>query len=143
MTDLVVFILKYAFLAFIYLFLFWLLLLIGKDLRMGGGAKVTVPRRRARLVLKSGPGIDEPLSFVVKDEITIGRDTRNTVPLGDEAASDEHARIYFTDTGHFVIVDLGSTNGTFIDNQIVVGPTLLQNGSTIKIGRSLMVFMER
>ena len=144
MIDLLIFFLKYAFLVFIYIFLFWLLLLVAKDLRQSSGKRPAPPaHRRARLILKSGPGIDEPRSFVVKDEISIGRGGRNLVPLDDEAASDEHAGIYVADNGRFVIVDLGSTNGTFVDNKIVAGPTPLQNGSTIKIGRSLMVFMER
>lgn len=143
MIDLIIFILKYAFLAFIYIFLFWLLLLIGKDLRKGNAIKPAAPRRRARLILQSGPGVEEPRSFAVRDDFTIGRGERNTVFLDDEAASDEHARIYFTDSGRFVIEDLGSTNGTFIDNQIAVGPTPLRTGSAIKIGRSLMVFTEK
>lgn len=136
MIDLTIFILKYAFLAFIYLFLFWLLRLIAKDLRLKSAGQTG---QHAKLTLEQSPGLTRPRQFPIKDQITIGRNSRNTVVLDDEAVSAFHARIYL-ENGRFVLEDLGSTNGTFVANQIVVGPTALRSGATIKIGRSRLVF---
>jgi hypothetical protein len=68
----------------------------------------------------------------------LGRSGDVDVPLDDAGVSRRHAEIHLTDTGALVI-DLGSTNGTFVDGERV-GSAQLHDGSTITVGRSRLVF---
>ena len=68
----------------------------------------------------------------------LGRSGDVDVPLDDAGVSRRHAEIHVTD-GRYRVVDLGSTNGTFVDGErIATGE--LRDGSTITVGRSRLVF---
>jgi hypothetical protein len=68
----------------------------------------------------------------------LGRAGDVDVPLDDAGVSRRHAEVHVTD-GRFRVVDLGSTNGTFIDGERVTTGEL-RDGSTITVGRSRLVF---
>jgi pSer/pThr/pTyr-binding forkhead associated (FHA) protein len=71
--------------------------------------------------------------------ITLGRAHDSTIVLDDDYASSRHARIYPDQSaGAWVVEDTGSTNGTFLDNMRLTGPTPLQPGSAIRIGRTVI-----
>jgi len=145
MIDLIVFFLKYAFLGFIYLFLFWLLRLISKDLKdkpQQRSNKENRSKKRAGLVLEESPGLIVPIHFSVAGEITIGRSPRNNIRIDDDAASYFHAKI-FADNGSFLLEDMGSTNGTFVNGEMVKEPLQLQSGFQVTIGRSKFLFTEK
>lgn len=143
MVDLTIFILKYTFLGFIYIFLFWLLRLVAKDIRVGSSTALETKRTvtRANLVLEESPGLTKPRHIPVSDGLTIGRGSRNKIILEDDSVSHSHARIFVQD-GFYMIEDTGSTNGTFVNNQIIAEPKPLEPGSSIKIGRSRFLFTE-
>lgn len=92
-----------------------------------------------QLVMRSGPtpGKAYPLS---KAEIYIGRDVSNDIAINDAEISRKHARL--TQQGDsFVVEDLGSTNGTFVDAQRLMGPHVLRPGELIMFGENVgMVF---
>jgi hypothetical protein len=92
-----------------------------------------------QLVMRSGPtpGKTYPLS---KTEIYIGRDISNDIAINDTEISRKHARL--TQQGDtFVVEDLGSTNGTFVDAQRLMGPHVLRPGELIMFGENVgMVF---
>jgi len=92
-----------------------------------------------QLVMRSGPtpGKTYPLS---KSEIYIGRDITNDISVNDAEISRKHARLTLQgDT--FVVEDLGSTNGTFVDAQRLMGPHVLRAGELIMFGENIgMVF---
>ena len=67
--------------------------------------------------------------------ITIGRAAGNTLVIEDDYASSHHARLYPEPDG-WVIEDLGSTNGTFIDGAPLKGAVLLPVGVPVTIGHS-------
>jgi diguanylate cyclase (GGDEF)-like protein len=69
----------------------------------------------------------------------IGRSTKSSLPLDQESVSRHHARIGF-DGRRYSIEDLGSTNGTFV-NDDRVQKQALRDGDQIKIGRSILKFM--
>lgn len=76
-------------------------------------------------------GTDE---VVVLEEITtIGRAQGNTVTLGDDMVSRNHALIRRENDG-YVLVDLGSANGTFVNGRPISSPTTLNDGDEIKFG---------
>ncbi|MGD9676621.1 MAG: FHA domain-containing protein [Candidatus Bipolaricaulia bacterium] len=72
-------------------------------------------------------------------DVKIGRETTNLVSIDDERSSREHAKIRFAD-GVYTIIDLGSSNGTLVNDQPVMAPTRLNDGDTIKIGSTVLTF---
>ncbi|MFF4650269.1 FHA domain-containing protein [Streptomyces sp. NPDC001380] len=70
--------------------------------------------------------------------ITLGRAHDSTIVLDDDYASSRHARIYPDQGGQWVVEDLGSTNGTYLDRQRLTAPTPLQPGTPIRIGRTVI-----
>ena len=69
--------------------------------------------------------------------ITIGRAADSTIVLDDDFVSTNHARL--TPSGNqWVVEDLGSTNGTWIDREKVNAPTVLRPRVTLRIGRTSM-----
>jgi HD-GYP domain-containing protein (c-di-GMP phosphodiesterase class II)/pSer/pThr/pTyr-binding forkhead associated (FHA) protein len=80
---------------------------------------------------------DVPREHVLKNgRTTIGRKSENDIPIVDEAASRLHAEIVFdAEAGTLTLTDLGSTNGTFLNQDRVVEPTRLQVNDQIRIGQ--------
>jgi serine/threonine protein kinase len=76
--------------------------------------------------------------FILGEEFVIGRS--GDLKLGDARVSRRHARIV-RQQGSYVLEDLGSANGTFLDEEKVTAPARLQSGSTIRIGPFEMRFV--
>jgi len=74
-------------------------------------------------------------------EITIGREDDNVIHVALETISRRHARV-FVRNGARYIEDLGSTNGTFINEQEISRATRLQNGDLIRCGSAVFKFIE-
>lgn len=80
--------------------------------------------------------VDGPSSgtrfFIEKAELVIGRDDRCDVVIPDRQVSRQHASITLRDDG-YILKDLGSKNGTFVNGREVDGPHALQDGDEIQI----------
>ena len=70
-------------------------------------------------------------------QVTIGRANDATLVLSDDYASSRHARLYPQD-GQWIVEDLGSTNGTYLDRQKVSRPTPVPPGVPIRIGKTVL-----
>jgi Inner membrane component of T3SS, cytoplasmic domain len=70
-------------------------------------------------------------------QITIGRADDATLVLSDDYASTRHARLFPQD-GQWLVEDLGSTNGTYLDRQKVTQPTPVPVGVPIRIGKTVL-----
>jgi two-component system alkaline phosphatase synthesis response regulator PhoP len=77
----------------------------------------------------------------LSDRLTIGRDEANDIQLSDPSVSKHHAVVRLL-TGHPVIEDIGSRNGTFINDE-QVRTALLHDGDTLKLGKSTLRFVKR
>ena len=102
---------------------------------MGGISPV-----RPTITIVKGPMSGE--TFVLdSDDITLGRDPKNSVFLNDMTVSRHHAHIDLSSMPqrYATIEDLGSLNGTWVDGAIV-NKAVLKDGSTIQIGTFRMVF---
>jgi hypothetical protein len=71
------------------------------------------------------------------EQITIGRADDATLVLSDDYASTRHARL-FPQNGQWLVEDLGSTNGTYLDRQKVTAPTPVPIGVPIRIGKTVL-----
>ncbi len=93
-----------------------------------------------RLVMRTGPnpGKSFPLT---KDELSIGRDISNDIVINDAEISRHHAQLYMQ-AGGFVLEDNGSTNGTFVNGQRLMGPHLLRPGEMVLLGENISLIFE-
>jgi len=73
-------------------------------------------------------------------DVTVGRDQANTIVLDMDNVSRRHARFYVVDDACFV-EDLGSTNGTFINDADISRATALKNGDLVKVGGAIFKFI--
>ena len=99
----------------------------------GGGIGADATTENAtRLVITSGAkaGAEFPLG---RDEITIGRSSDSAIIIRDDYTSTHHARLMLWN-GRWMIQDLDSTNGTFLNGSRVTVPTPIPLGATVKVG---------
>ena len=92
--------------------------------------------RGAKLLVTEGAlaGTVIPLGTV---DITIGRAADSTVVVDDDYASSRHTRVFNVD-GVWMVEDLGSTNGTWIDRTRITSPTALPAGVALRVGRTTL-----
>jgi len=93
-----------------------------------------------QLIMRSGP--TPGAAFTLEgDQITIGRDSVNEVVINDAEISRRHARLTFQG-GKYVLEDLGSTNGTFVNGQRLAGPRVLKPGEVVSFGEQIVMVFE-
>jgi hypothetical protein len=156
MSALTLTIIRLAFLGLLWVFVFAALGVLRSDLRAptmsGRGAVRQAPARRPDPQARSrGRGGRAPRKLVVTQgslvgtsvplgdqPITIGRAPDSTIVLDDDYVSHRHARIAVDAQGRWIVEDLGSTNGTYLDRQRITGPTPAANGVPIRIGKTVV-----
>ncbi len=142
--------LKFGFLAVLYVFLAWVALSSFFDLRRGPAA--SAPRTpdatgmyaatdslldleeefEPRLVVDRAGGHEPGTAYDLGTGATLGRGDVE-IQLDDPFASSHHARI--SRQGRAVVIeDLGSTNGTYLNDEPLTGPQPLHDGDRIRIG---------
>jgi Inner membrane component of T3SS, cytoplasmic domain len=161
MTALTLTLIRLGFLAVLWLFVIAAVGVVRTDLLGNSGSALS--RRQARKQRQSRPKPPQPArpprpprqrsapqqllvtagalagtSLGLADQqITIGRANDATLVLNDDYASTRHARLFPQD-GQWVVEDLGSTNGTYLDRQKVTQPTPVPVGVPIRIGKTVM-----
>ena len=84
--------------------------------------------------LQVTPSVGEPFELIIGNTATIGRTSDNTICLhGSPLVSRQHALLRCHDGYRYQLIDLGSRNGTFVDDQRVVMPTTLSEGARIRL----------
>lgn len=93
-----------------------------------------------QLVMHSGPtpGKIFPMEGEV---ITIGREAGNAIIINDAEVSRKHTQFVFQG-GKYIVTDLGSTNGTFVNGQRLTGQHILQPGEIISLGEQINLLFE-
>lgn len=142
MFNLVLLILKLFFLALLYLFLVSAIVIIYRDLFSASATEEASTPYSACLKGIKGPQDLVGKTFLLTDETVIGRSSAADVILEDPAASHRHARI-FTQGSHYFLEDLGSTNGTFVEDTKIAKSVRLKSDDKIRIGHTILQFAEK
>jgi pSer/pThr/pTyr-binding forkhead associated (FHA) protein len=94
-------------------------------------------RNSAREVVVTVGNLAGTIITLADQQITIGRAADATLVLTDDYASTRHARL-FPQNGEWIVEDLGSTNGTYLDRQKVTQPMPVPVGVPIRIGKTVL-----
>src|SRR5207245_3752760 len=96
-------------------------------------------RRAPRLVVERAPGHEPGMIYDLDGSIVLGRGETAEIRLEDPFASARHARIY--EQGDILVIeDLGSTNGTYLNEELLQTPRPLHLGDRVRIGDSEFTF---
>ena len=152
--------LKFAFLIVLYLFLLWVSRSALKDLSRQPGQPHSVWAEPApapdatglhtaapslgdepRLIVERAPGHNPGMEYDLRDGAVLGRGEQAEIRLEDPFASSRHARIV-RQGGVMVLEDLGSTNGTYLNEEVLGGPTPLHPGDRVRIGDSEFTYAD-
>ncbi|MFB7596305.1 FHA domain-containing protein [Streptomyces sp. NPDC056160] len=102
--------------------------------QQGSGRRRNAP---AKLVVTEGTLTGTTVALQGQT-ITLGRAHDSTIVLDDDYASSRHARIYPDQGGQWIVEDLGSTNGTYLDRSRLTTPTPIPLGAPIRIGKTVI-----
>jgi pSer/pThr/pTyr-binding forkhead associated (FHA) protein len=146
---------RFGFLALLWLFVLAAMRVIRTDLRTSGQPRVGVPppaRRRGRSgasrdprsaapapahLLVTAGGLTGTRIGLTGAPVLIGRANDSTLVLEDDYASTRHARISQQD-GRWIVEDLGSTNGTYLGQRKVESPVPMEPGVPLRIGQTVL-----
>ncbi|CAL9298540.1 MULTISPECIES: FHA domain-containing protein [unclassified Streptomyces] len=160
MSELTLTVMRLGFLAVLWLFVIVAVQVIRSDLfgtrvtqrgsrrdsarpQQGGRQGAAPPQQRQRrgaptkLVVSEGTLTGTTVALQGQT-ITLGRAHDSTIVLDDDYASSRHARIYPDRDGQWIVEDLGSTNGTYLDRTRLTTPTPIPLGAPIRIGKTVI-----
>lgn len=133
MSGILLLILRLVLVILLYSFLSWALLVLWRDLRRqsaGLDEKIIPQLGLYPQAATAGP----PRTFSVA-EITVGRDPGSDLSLDDRTISSRHAHLIFRQDQWWV-EDLGSTNGTFLNDHRIETPTVIAHGDRLQFGQN-------
>lgn len=105
-----------------------------------GGASPRRPVLATLEVINEGP--TKGHRFDISTPLThVGRGSHNDIPISDDSVSDLHAKVQLRDDGWYV-VDMGSTNGTYVAGQRVVGEARIIGNADLRFGGIKFVFRD-
>jgi FHA domain len=156
--------LQFGFLAVLYLFLLWVSRSALRDLRRNTGPRtsaagpVSAPGPDAtglyaasnpgangdaepRLIVERAPGHTPGMEYDIGEGAVMGRGDQAEIRLEDPFASSRHARL-MRQGGIVVLEDLGSTNGTYLNEELLTGPQPLHRGDRVRIGDSEFTYVD-
>src|SRR5690625_2335492 len=153
MTELAITLLRLSYLALLWIFVIGALVVLRRDIfgtrvtrRAGGSGRSRQPPARSgqrpargtptRLVVTEGPltGTTLPLG---PSAVVVGRSPAATLVLDDDYSSGRHAR-FFPKDGAWWVEDLGSTNGTFVQDRRLTQPVRLAAGTPVRVGQTVI-----
>ncbi len=142
MFDILSVIFKYVFVIIIYLFIFTIIRMIYLDIKTIGS---TTGDLKAYLkVLNPLDSIPYKMedTYVLEDELTVGRSSDNSIVIRDPYVSKHHLKISLDESNYF-IEDLKSSNGTMLNGNKLEDVSLLKTGDIIKAGDIELMFIHK
>lgn len=98
---------------------------------------MSAPRPAANLIVKQGPQIGI-LFPITGNRVVLGREENCDIIIQDAEVSRRHSELVWEHNG-FVMQDLGSSNGTFVNGVQITSPTRLKPGDVIGLGQTGLV----
>ena len=140
--------LKYGLFALLLLFIWRSMRWVVRGLTVEANVAASGADRRGRkqgpatpsgpsMVMVHPPEGGKPRAVKVTVSMTIGRAPECELKIEDTYASQQHARL-FGRNGAWYVEDLGSTNGTFVNDQKLAAPAMVQPGDSIRIGTTVL-----
>lgn len=144
-------VLKYSLLVLLYLFVFRAVRSVAMDVsgrRRGATTEMRVPTVTAAKPSKGGKPPTQvvvhdagaggrPTTVRLRGQVDIGRSDRCAIRLQDHYVSQVHARLAERD-GDWYVEDLGSTNGTFLNDGAVSGSAVVRAGDAVRVGKTVL-----
>ncbi|HEX5936437.1 MAG TPA: FHA domain-containing protein [Actinomycetota bacterium] len=128
--------LKYGLFALLFLFIWRSMRWVVRGLSVSEAAPPTLPSGSSTLMVK-GTSDAKPRTVKLSASMTVGRAPECELRIDDTYASQQHARL-FAKNGSWFVEDLGSTNGTFVNDQKLAAPAMLQPGDKVRVGQTVM-----
>jgi pSer/pThr/pTyr-binding forkhead associated (FHA) protein len=139
--------LKYGLLALLFLFVWramrWVIRGLNVDQGVPASARGGAPARAGATVPLVAslavfpPDGGKPRRVRIEASTTIGRAPECELRIDDTYASQQHARVFGKD-GAWYVEDLGSTNGTYVNEQRLAAPAMLTRGDRIRVGTTVL-----
>jgi hypothetical protein len=147
-------ILKFCFLALLYLFFLRVLRAVWAEVHAPRAVAAAAPAARPQQRWSGGgrgagsakgggrlkviePADHKGQAYELADELTVGRAGGCQITLDDTYVSQLHARVFRRD-GQLYVEDLGSTNGTYLNRRKVTAPLAIRKGDRLQIGKTVM-----
>lgn len=133
------------FIIFLYLIIYYALKIMYRDVRGSGRRKSPQGRKNYGIEVISigdSSNVDEGAVILLRDPITIGRKEDNIIYIGEPFVSAYHARISMRNN-HAYVEDLESTNGVYLNDELIDGKEALNPGDEIKIGNAVFKVLKR
>jgi pSer/pThr/pTyr-binding forkhead associated (FHA) protein len=155
MPPIILWLLQGFFLLLLYIFVWRAVRAVVRDLRAGPAPASPRPARARRAAPEPAPASSAPpraapsqlvvhfpdgrprVIQLTDQAVLFGRSPSSTVRLEDPYVSDDHARIYKSDVG-WMVADLKSTNGTFLNRVKVTAPAPIAAGDQLGIGKTIV-----
>lgn len=146
MPEIVLQLLKYVFLIVLYVFIARAVRLIHLELKPAGARRppAVVQTRQPSKKVKTPKkvtvvegDVNKGKSFDLGEELVIGRAEKCHIVLDDTYVSQMHAR-FFARGESYMVEDLGSTNGTYLNRRRITSPVEVSRGDQVKIGKTVL-----
>lgn len=135
-TAVVVLLLRILLAVILYSFLGWMIYTLWRDLRFNTQL-LQSQKVPAITMVRRSTNEDSVESTYSIPEVTIGRDQGNTISVHEDTVSSVHTRFIYKNK-HWWVEDLGSTNGTFLNDERIIHPTILISGDEVRVGNQII-----
>lgn len=133
------------FIIFLYLIIYYALKIMYRDIKSPGRRKSPQGKKNYGIEvisISNAANVTEGSVILLRDPITIGRKDGNTIQISEPFVSSNHAKIILKNNYAYV-EDLDSTNGVYLNEQLIDGKEVLNPGDEIKIGNSVFKVLKR
>jgi predicted component of type VI protein secretion system len=135
MIATIVLALRLALAITLFAFLGWAFYTLLQELRQQGTKLSTLKKLGITFYVRIEAG-NESIRHFTQPEVVLGRDANCDLSVMDEALSSHHARVNYHH-GQWWLEDLNSTNGTYLNHELVLSPLVITSGDLLRLGQAL------
>ena len=141
MYNIISIIFKYIFIVIIYIFIFSIIRLMyldikSMDIEMDGKVYLKLIDKKEGLKYKLKK------NYIIDNMITLGRQEDNQIQINDQYISKKHFKLY-KEGGEYILIDLNSSNGTYLNERKIEGAVTLKDKDIIQVGNIKFLFVNR